>query len=220
MDWKDLNPYQPSPPQLLIHNKSQENEYSYDDNQSIIHVENVILDSTSSLLMHHLSPFHLEHCTTSTCLILPQLVENHVESSNSFQQLWSTQVYLTQLADFNTSENSLSILWSFIRLIAKSIRTGLYVLYSCANILRYDTSLFGFYYFLGILFGMNAYFSIDFLLIMTCIISVFVATYEKWLVYAIDLNVYDNINIENQCWRRIRLAVYGLAIGTISTYII
>ena len=136
-----------------------------------------------------------------------------MKDSNSFQQLWSSQVYSTKLINSDTSESTLLILWSLII-------TGFYFIYSCTKILRYDTVLFGFCYWLGILFGVNAYFSIDFLLIVICIISIIVATYEKWLFHSIDLNEYDNIDNENQYWGRVTLAAYGLTIGTITTCII
>jgi hypothetical protein len=187
------------------------------DEKENINNEQKILDPISSLSMCHLSVFHFEHCTTSTCLMLPQLVQNQDYSVSCFQQLWSSQVHLTNLKKFNTSGNTLSVLWTFISLISKLIMTGLH---SCVNILRYDILLLGFCYFLGVLFGMNAYFFIDFLLIVTCIISILVVTYEKWLFHYGDLNEYDNVNNESQYWRRIQLAIYGLVIGTISTYII
>jgi hypothetical protein len=70
---------------------------------------------------------------------------------------------------------------------------------------------------------MNAYYFIDFLLILTCIISIFVATYEKWLFHYVSLIEYDNLlsntDNENRYWKKIKLAAYGLAIGTILTFI-
>jgi hypothetical protein len=167
--------------------------------------------------MYQLSLFDLEYSTTSTSLVLPQLIQNHIKSSNSFQQLWSPRVYSPKLIDSNKSENTLSILWSLIILLAKLIITVL-------KILRYDAILFSFCYLLGALFGMNAYYFIDFLLILTCIISIFVASYEKWLFRYVSLIEYDNVLSntynENRYWKKIKLVAYGLVIGTISTFII
>lgn len=170
--------------------------------------------------MYQLSLFDLEYSTTSTNLVLPQFIQNHIKSSNSFQQLWSPRVYSPKLIDSNKSKSTLSILWSLIILLVKLIITGLYF---CTKILRYDTILFSLCYLLGALFGMNAYYFIDFLLILTCIISIFVATYEKWLFHYVSLIEYDNLlsntDNENRYWKKIKLAAYGLAIGTILTFI-
>jgi hypothetical protein len=146
-------------------------------------------------------------------LLLPQFVQDYVES---YQQLWSPQVYSTGSIDANTSQSASSV----SKLIINAS-------YSCAKILRYDTVLFGFCYLIGAVLATNVYFFIDFLLIVICIISILVATYEKWLFHHISLNEYNNNGDElnnndsqNQYWRRIKLAAYGLVIGTISTYII
>ena len=204
---KDLNPYEPSLSQLLIQNKSKENEID------IINEYNQHIESIHSV-------FDIEYC--STYLLLPKFVQNHVESMDSFQQLWSFQVHSMKSIDSNTSESTLTILWSLIILLSKLIISGFYALYSCAKILRYDTVLFGFCYLIGAFIVANAHFLIDFLFIVTCIISIFIATYEKWLFRYIKLNEYDNeLNNnenENRYWRRIKLAAYGLIIGTILNY--
>jgi hypothetical protein len=189
--------------------------------------ENFIFNFTlilSPLDKYQVSLFDIECSSTSTNLILPQFIQNHIKSSNSFQQLWSLRMYSPKLIDSNTSKNTLSILWSLIILLSKLIMTGFYFLYSCTKILRYDPILFSFCYLLGTVFGMNAYFLIDFFLILICIISIFVATYEKWLFRSVNLNDYDhelnNTERENRYWKQIKLAAYGLAIGTISTFIV
>jgi hypothetical protein len=162
------------------------------------------------------SVFNIEFCTTSTYLVLPQFVHNHFQSFNSFQQFWSPRVYSPKLIDSHTSENALFIL------LSKLILTGFYILSSCTKIFRSDAILFSFCYFLGLLFGMNAYFLIDFLLILICIISILVATYEKWLFRYINLNEYDyqlnNSENNNRYWKQMKLIAYGFAIGIISTF--
>jgi hypothetical protein len=85
IDLKDLNPYEPSLSQLLIHNQSEVNEininkYSYEDNQSNQKRENV-----NSLFISHLSLFDVEYCIMPKSLLHPQFVLNHVESINCFQ---------------------------------------------------------------------------------------------------------------------------------------
>ncbi|CAF1241192.1 unnamed protein product [Rotaria sordida] len=216
-DLKDLNPYEPCPSQLLIHKESQENQlniipitkYSYEDNQS----------SINSLLIYHHSRINIEYCTISKYFLLPQFTENHIEC---FQQLWSPQVYLTKFINFNTSKNILSIHWSLIILFSKLIITGLYIFYSYIKILRYDLFIFSFYYLLGLLFGMNAYLFIDFILLLTCFIYICMNTYKKCFFYYIDLNKYDNeltnMKNKNQYWKLFKLVAYGFAIGIISTY--
>ena len=152
--------------------------------------------------------------TTSTSLVLPQSVQNHINSPNSFQQLWSSRVYSPKLIDSKISKNTLSIL-TMMKFPS---------LYSCTKILKYDPVLFGCCYVLGALFGMHAYFFIDFLLMLTCIISILVATYEKWLFNYINLNEFEsqlNTNEnENRYRRPIKVAAYGFGIGILSTFFV
>lgn len=195
-DFKDLNPYESSPSLLSINNKSQD-------------------------FMYQLSISNIECNLTSINLQLPQFVQNQIQSSNFFQQFWSPRIYSAKLIDSNTSENTLSILWSLIILLSKLIINGFYF---CTKILRYDRILFSFCYLLGALFGNNVYFFIDFLLIIICVLSILVATYEKWLFRYINLNEYNNelTNTENtnRYWNRIKVVAYGIVIGTISTFFV
>ncbi|CAF3666515.1 unnamed protein product [Rotaria sp. Silwood1] len=222
-DLKNLNAYESCLSSLLIHNKSQENEfniipiteYSYKNNQN----------SINYLLMCHISLVNIEYCTTSKYFIIPQLIENHIESFDCFQQYWSPQLYLTKLINSNRSENILSNHWSLLILYSKFIITRLHLFYSYIKIFRYDILLFSFYYLLGTLFGMNAYLFIDFLLLITCIISICMSTYKKWVFFYIYSNKYDNndneltyVENKNQYWKLLKLIAYGFTIGTISTY--
>jgi hypothetical protein len=171
------------------------NEYPYfklDDEQNIqLDIINPINEYSYSSL------FNIESCKQSTCFVLPQSIENNIKSSNSFQQLWSLRVYSPKLID---SENPS---WSLINLLSK--------------ILQYEPIFFVFCYLFGALIGTH----IDFLLIFTCIISILVVTYEKWLFH---FNKHDhsenNIDNKNRYSKQIKLATLGFAIGTISTLIV
>ncbi|CAF3153856.1 unnamed protein product [Rotaria sp. Silwood2] len=224
-DLKDLNPYEPCLVQSLIHDKSEKNEfniipitkYFYQDNQS----------SINSLFISHICLINIEHCITSKCFIIPQFIENNIESFNYFQQFWSPYVYLTKFINSNRSKNILSINCSLFILFSKFIITGLYLFYYYVKILRYDILLFSFYYLLGSLFGMNAYLFIDFILFITFITCICMSIYKKWLFYYIRLNKYDNndnelnnVENKNQYSRLIKLIAFGFIIGTISTYFI
>ncbi|CAF1093182.1 unnamed protein product [Adineta steineri] len=174
--------------QLLVDNKMKS-------------IQNIIYEdkrnSTTSLSIYHLFLYDIECCKKSTCLALPQLNQNNIKLCNSFQQLWSPQIYVTKLIDSKRSKTELYHFWSLII-------NGLNILYSYVRFLGYDTVLFCFCYLLGILFGINIDFLIDFIFIIIYIISIFMITYEKWLLYQINLNEYNSINNESQCWRRIK----------------
>ncbi len=63
--------------------------------------------------------------------------------------------------------------------------------------------------------------NIDFLLIFTYVISILVASYEKWLFH---FNEHDhsenNMDEKNRYSKQIKLAACGFAIETISTFIV
>ncbi|CAF3961970.1 unnamed protein product [Adineta steineri] len=197
--------------QLLVDNKMKS-------------VQNIIYEdkrnSTTSLSICHFFLYDIECCKKSTCLALPQLNQNNIKLCNSFQQLWSPQIYVTKSIDSKRSKTELYHFWSLIIRISKLIINGLNVLYSYVIFLRYDTVLFCFCYLLGILFGININFLIDFIFIIIYIISICMTTYEKWLLYQINLNEYNSINNESQCCRRIQLIASAFILGIISISII